>query len=340
MPDVQEVFRMSTQKVRQDPGAMDRQHTRQRKAARNRKLGAFAVVGCIGAALIVAAVVASGQRGEPAPSVATQPGGTNLKQTLSIVDVGSGAGTAFTVPLGAGEFDFTLDGSMVTYSDLDENGISQIFVMGADGSNVRQVTHGEADATDPEWSFDGSMIAYVSTIAETSEIFTLRVSDGVSTRVTREPNEVFDPNWAPDGRSIVFATPNPDIGHVVTMSVDLATGQTRTIVTDGDRPALSPDGTMIVFESFLKQDDRLMLANSDGSERRVLARVPNGSSIDGWGFAEWSPDSTRVAFNGSSLPSGDRVGTYVYDVASGERRFVTARMIEGWVDDEHVLVRR
>jgi Tol biopolymer transport system component len=338
MPDVQEVFRMSTQKVRQEPGAMDRQHTRQRKAARNRKLGTFAVVGCIGAALTVAVLVASGQRDEPATSVATQPGGT--EQTLRIVDVGSGAGTAFTAPMGAGEFDFTLDGSMLTYSDLDENGITQVFVMAADGSNVRQVTHGEAEATDPEWSFDGSMIAFVEATGETSEIFTVRLSDGVSAGVTREPNEVFDPNWTPDGRSIVFATPKPEtFGHVVTMSVDLATGRTRTIVTDGDRPALSPDGTLIVFESFLKQDVRLMLANSDGSERRVIARLPNArSSIDGNGFAEWSPDSTRVAFNGSSLPSGDRPGTYVYDVASGERRFVTARMIEGWVDDEHVLV--
>ena len=142
------------------------------------------------------------------------------------------------------------------------------------------------------------------------------------------------PTWAPDGRSIVFSTPNPDIGHVVAMSVELATGQTRTIVADGDRPALSPDGTLIVFESFLKQDVRLMLANSDGSERRVIARLPNN------GFAKWSSDSTRVAFYDCVLPSCDRVGTYVYDVASGERRFVTARMIEGWVDDEHVLVSR
>ena len=53
MPDVQEVFRMATQKVRRDPGAMERHIERQRKAARNRRVGAYATV-----AVIVAAAVA------------------------------------------------------------------------------------------------------------------------------------------------------------------------------------------------------------------------------------------------------------------------------------------
>src|SRR3990172_6166142 len=110
MPDVQEVFRMSTQKVRQDPGAMDRLNTRQRKAQRNRKIGAFAVVGCIVGAVIVAAVVASDRSNDPAPSVAAQPGGA--VQTLTIVDVGTRVETPFTAPLYAREFDFSLDGSM------------------------------------------------------------------------------------------------------------------------------------------------------------------------------------------------------------------------------------
>ena len=63
MPDVQEVFRMSTQKVRPDPGALERQHTRQRRRSIGTKVGAFAV-----AAAIVLAVVAV--------IVATQTGGT------------------------------------------------------------------------------------------------------------------------------------------------------------------------------------------------------------------------------------------------------------------------
>jgi hypothetical protein len=53
MPEVQEVFRMSTQKVRPDPGALERQHTRQRRNSVGKKVGAFAVAAAIGLAALV-----------------------------------------------------------------------------------------------------------------------------------------------------------------------------------------------------------------------------------------------------------------------------------------------
>jgi Tol biopolymer transport system component len=334
MPDVQEVFRMSTQKVHQHPGAMDRQLHKQRKAARNRRLGVFAVVGCIAAVAIVAALVAGEDRGTPAPSVAAEPDGA--EQTLSIIDVGSGTETPFTAPVGASEFDVMLDGSMVTYTDLDEDGNAQVFVMDADGSNARQLTHGEGgvDPTGPIWSPDGSMIAYVRDTSDNSQMFVVRVSDGESTMVTQEPQGAVDPGgWAPDGGSIVFSTLDPSISHYSALSLDLTTGQTRLIVADGSVPALSPDGAWIAFNSWLKPDPlvRLILAKSDGSGRRVIARL-NGDD----GYQRWSPDSTQIAFVGSTDEDG--FGTYVYDLATGETRFVTAGTIESWIDNDHILV--
>jgi hypothetical protein len=53
MPEVQEVFRMSTQKVRPDPGALERQHTRQRRSSIGKKVGALAVAAAIGLAALV-----------------------------------------------------------------------------------------------------------------------------------------------------------------------------------------------------------------------------------------------------------------------------------------------
>jgi hypothetical protein len=57
MPDLQEVFRMATQKVGPDPGALERQHRFQRRATTRRKLAAFAVAAAIGVAAVVLVLV-------------------------------------------------------------------------------------------------------------------------------------------------------------------------------------------------------------------------------------------------------------------------------------------
>ena len=60
---------------------------------------------------------------------------------------------------------------------------------------------------------------------------------------------------------------------------------------DGSTPTLSPDGAWIAFNSYLKPQVRLMLANSDGSARRIIARLDFDD-----GYQRWSPDSTQIAF--------------------------------------------
>jgi Tol biopolymer transport system component len=176
------------------------------------------------------------------------------------------------------------------------------------------------------------MIAYNRDTSDGPEIFTVRVADGVSTRVTNEPQVAVDPGgWAPDGGSIVFTTLDPTIPHYSALSLDLTTGQTRLIVPDGSTPKLSPDGAWIAFNSWLKPHIRLILANSDGSGRRVIARFDGDD-----GFQEWSPDSTQIAFVADIDENG--FGTHVYDLATGETRFVTDGTIESWVDNDHILV--
>ena len=58
MPDVQEVFRMATQKVRPDQGFTDRQLYHQRRRTRNRKAAALVLVGAIGV-VVIAVILAS-----------------------------------------------------------------------------------------------------------------------------------------------------------------------------------------------------------------------------------------------------------------------------------------
>jgi hypothetical protein len=53
MPEVQEVFRMATQKVRPDPGFVSRQDDYRRRQHRKRKVGAIVVAAAIGVAAVV-----------------------------------------------------------------------------------------------------------------------------------------------------------------------------------------------------------------------------------------------------------------------------------------------
>ena len=72
MPDVQEVFRMATEKIDQEPGALDRQVSRQRRRARNRKIDAIALVAALGVVLVAFALATLPDRG-PRPADTTTP---------------------------------------------------------------------------------------------------------------------------------------------------------------------------------------------------------------------------------------------------------------------------
>lgn len=319
MPEVEEVFRMATQKVRPDPGALERQDRAQRRRNNRRKAGVYVLVACLTLAVVLIAAEAREKNGTVAPPV-TPPSATG--QTLSIVDVGSGETRAFMVPLGASRFDFTLDGSMVAYTDLDENGNDQVFVMDADNPNGRQLTHGTdgfAHMGFPlQWSPDGSRIAYWIDLPEGGvELFVVTIGHGVSTRVTREPKDVYEGGWASD-RSFMFSTSNARSAYpLVARSIDLETGQTRTIAWDVNEPQVSTDGTRMAFDSYFRPTGAawLSLMNIDGTGRRKIERVNYGGS-----YPKWSPDSTQIAFIDDAADGG--LGTYVYDLGTGTIRFV------------------
>ncbi|HEX5937146.1 MAG TPA: hypothetical protein VFZ75_05580 [Actinomycetota bacterium] len=79
MPEVQEVFRMATQKVRPDPGALERQQRQQRRSTIRRKVGAYGLVAAVVGAIAVVAVRAGVDSGEQVPgdqpsSPTTAPG--------------------------------------------------------------------------------------------------------------------------------------------------------------------------------------------------------------------------------------------------------------------------
>ena len=71
MPDVEEVFRLATHKVRPDPGFINRQHDHRRRQERKRRIGGLAVVAVIGAVVAALVVRSAPDERQNQPAAAT-----------------------------------------------------------------------------------------------------------------------------------------------------------------------------------------------------------------------------------------------------------------------------
>lgn len=132
------------------------------------------------------------------------------------------------------------DGSQIVFwsnSDFD----SGIFVMDADGSDVRALTPGFETAWGPDWSPDGKSIVFVGTKDGPDDLPKIyRMSaDGSDVELLAEVTGywVDEPDWSPDGASIAFFSDGLGPGMVWTMAAD-GTRQ-QPVVREGDAHAPS-----------------------------------------------------------------------------------------------------
>ncbi len=341
MPEVQEVFRMATQKVRQDPGALDRQVTKQRKAARNRRVGVFAMVLVLVAAIVGAYAFTHGE-------TRTVPGSTNA----STVTIGAGAGPGTTIDLTTGEvtplpasiatsgasyFATSPDHTTVAYSNCCTPG-SPLTLANADGSNVRTVSEPGMDATGAQWSPDGSMLVYQQRDASTQHLGNIFVvSPGrpnIRTQLTNlDQTQNYGwwfmfPSFASDGRSVLFHMPRGDQSNPSwdLWSASVTGGEPTLVRRNAGWGDYSPDGTSIAYLSPID-------ANFSGAKLWIVG-VHGGTptqAVEGdLGWPRWSPDGTRISYvNGGYI--------YVLDVASGSRTKIAPGSNAEWADS-HMLV--
>jgi Tol biopolymer transport system component len=327
MPEVEEVFRMATQKVRPDPGALERQNRTQRRRNNRRKAGVYVLVACLTLAVVLIAVEALRHDRN---GVANQPTVVPATPRLFTLDLRSGKTTTFALPgPDAQGFDVSRNGRKIAYAAHDAEGAFQIFEMDADGSHRTQLTHNRTRAEEPAWSPDGTRIAYMGFTPDlSSEIFVIDVATGRSTRLTTtsDGRPAGSPAWDPSGTKIAFGNGTNNSSSSV-FTVDVATHAVTPLLNDAGLPAWSPDGHRIVFNRWSVA--HVTLANIDGSGVRDITHSDSCC-------ADWSPDGSQIAYN---EPYGGTGGVYIYDVATGGKRLAApAGFIESWLDGHTLLI--
>ncbi|NWF69593.1 MAG: PD40 domain-containing protein [Chloroflexi bacterium] len=181
------------------------------------------------------------------------------------------------------------DGRQIAFLSA-RGGWPQLFVMDADGSNARRLS-GRHFIDYFRWSPAGDYIAYMVRTDVDTEIYSVRLADGVITNVSHSTARDGLFNWAPDGARLAFASLR-DSGREQIFVVN-ADGSGLEALSDGSTfdmmPLWSPDGAALLYVCGERlRTLNLCLMNAQG-RRPLDERLYNLSPA-------WSPDGRQIAF--------------------------------------------
>lgn len=135
---------------------------------------------------------------------------------------------------------FSPDGKQIVFVSK-RNGWGDIYVMQADGSNLRRLTYHNLDDIDPAWSPDGRWIVFASSRAQSGvyDLYIMAADGSNQCRLTQGEGTEWRPAWSPDGAWIAYiawsenrvyqvrpngteATPLPLPAEITPLSLDWA----------------------------------------------------------------------------------------------------------------------
>ena len=167
--------------------------------------------------------------------------------------------------------------------------------MSSDGSNQHQITHLGGSATFPNYSPNGSRLAFGGYAhgGSKNDIYIVKADGTHLVRLTKASGDNDQPKWSPDGKYIAFLSTRTGVAQVWRMNAD-GSNQTQLTTNHRQHSGLdwSPDGSMITYdEGEPGNPTAIWKMRQDGTVKVVLT---HSSTRD---FAPaWSPDGRKIVF--------------------------------------------
>jgi len=209
---------------------------------------------------------------------------------------------------------------------------SHLYLANPDGTNIRRIDGlSIGDKQDPDWSPDGSRVAYrwiprgdysytpiIITRADGSARFDLSEKTGLLG---------YAPSWCADGKQLAVAAAHRPkaAGEKMALYVVAADGSRVRKITDGQAeaqaPAWSPDGRLIAFELVVGGRFDIYSVHSDGTHLKQLTRFGDSQ------WPMWSPTGDKIAFNRSH--GAARPGVWIMNTDGSRPHLLTGKWDSG-----------
>ena len=223
----------------------------------------------------------------------------------------SGLASNCTVTQGSTTVNVTVDTpSTVTFNitcgvrtlafESDALGNSDIYSIKEDGSGLAQLTNDTSFEGFATFSPDGAKIAFTRFTNGNLDVWVMDANGGNAKQLTSDPAEDGVTSWSPDGTKIAFASTRGGDAQIWVMNADGSNATQLTHMTDpgttndttalATKPAWSPDGTTIAFQSRQSGNYHIWVIGADGQNLKELSQGTDDESPD------WSPDGKTIAF--------------------------------------------
>ncbi len=196
---------------------------------------------------------------------------------------------------------------VVTRRDLENNvNDSDVWVVPTEGGEPLRLTRGEGTDNSPQWSPDGTWLAFRSDRGEHTQVYGIRPNGGEPWPVTDWETAVGGFRFSPDGQYLAFAASSKK--------------------SDADAELEKVRGRPIVWDSsYADQWTHLWVAPLEEAKAgEATQSSPDTLHVQGF---VWAPDSRRLAFGARSSPvyrTYQHAAVYVQEDPEGPARRVTS----------------
>ena len=218
----------------------------------------------------------------------------------------------------------------VAYYSVPENKSNrEVFVMNADGTDNRQITHTPFQENEVTWATDGSKLLFLSNDNGSSQLYEMNPDGSGRKQISNYDGNIEGYSISPDGKTILFIA------------------QVKTVKSTADKyPDLDKATGIIITDLMYKHWDEWVttaphpfIADFDGKSVTnivdVLEGEPYESPMKPWGGIEqlaWNTTSDKVAYTcrkktGLAYAISTNSDIYVYDLNTKKTINITEGMM-------------
>jgi serine/threonine-protein kinase len=247
------------------------------------------------------------------PTVTPTPGLTQTAEPTLLPPPGGGGRLAFASNR-SGEYD--------------------LYLIDADGGNLRRLTDQPQAEYDPDWSPKGEALVYVGAAEDGTEIRVLDLACLILNPDCSQPSRLLVPSgsknlqpaWSPDGREIAFSSNRDGDFELYIIRVDGTNLRQITFnEVDDYAPRWSPDGRALVYHVQEASNSDIYAIDSQGRQTR---QITSSAGLDLW--PDWSPDGRSILYTSTE---GQPDGRVIFQIEAGGGAISQITTNTGHADD-------